>query len=46
MREPLQVAKKETEEFRRRMENYEKDRALLAVKRCFSTLASALACCR
>ena len=45
MREPLQVAKRETEEFRRRMENCEKDKALLAVKRCFSALVSTIARC-
>lgn len=32
MREPLEAAKKEMEELRRRAENYEKDKALLAVR--------------
>jgi hypothetical protein len=31
MREPLEAAKREMEELRRRAENYEKDKALLAV---------------
>ena len=32
MREPLEAAKKEMEELRRKLENYEKDKALLAVR--------------
>ena len=35
MREPLEAAKKEMEELRRRAENYEKDKALLAVTNFF-----------
>ena len=36
MREPLEAAKKEMEELRRRAENYEKDKALLAVTNVFA----------
>ena len=32
MREPLEAAKKEMEELKRRAENYEKDKALLTVR--------------
>ena len=36
MREPLEAAQKEMEELRRRAENYEKDKALLAVTNVFA----------
>ena len=40
MREPLEAAKKEMEELRRRAENYEKDKALLAVRLPLSSSSS------
>lgn len=40
MREPLEAAKKEMEELRRRAENYEKDKALLVVSLALSSSSS------